>query len=177
MKIAENSALPIIIYNVPGRTASNVSPETILKLARADEKFVAVKDASGNFDQIHQLLKNRPKDFAVLSGDDPTALATIALGGEGVISVISNAFPREFSDMIRAALNGDYATARRLNLELYDVHKWLYKDGNPAGIKAVLNLLGFCENELNLPLIPASKETIGKLEKEVKKMAQFSIGA
>ena len=173
LKIAEAATLPIIIYNVPGRAASNVHAETTLRLAEASEKFVAIKEASADLNQIQQILKHRPKDFMVLSGDDPTALATIGCGAEGVISVISNAFPREFSDMVRAALDGDFSTARAINFELLDIHQWLYKDGNPAGVKAAMNLLGFCENELILPLVPATATTMKNLEMEIKKIARF----
>ena len=174
MKLAETSPLPIIIYNVPGRAASNISAETTVRLANASDKFVAIKEASADLVQIQKILKHRPEGFMVLSGDDPTALATAACGGDGVISVISNAFPREFSDMMRAALSGDLATAMSLNNELLDLHQWLYKDGNPSGIKAVMHLLGYCENELYLPLVPVTEHTMGKLKEEVGKIARFT---
>lgn len=170
LQLADASPLPIIIYNVPGRTCGNISAETIVRLANANKKFIAVKEASGNLEQIQKILKDRPENFLVLSGDDPTALATIGCGGDGVISVIANALPEQFSDMIRAALNGDYPTAQRLNLEVLDIHPLLYVDGNPAGIKACLNILGFCENELRLPLTPVTERVFAKLKNELGKV-------
>lgn len=170
MAIAEASPLPIIIYNVPGRTASNIEPTTLLRLANANKKFIAVKEASGDMSQIQQILKHRPKNFMVLSGDDPTALATIACGGDGLVSVIGNAFPKEFSTMIQSALKGDYTTAQQLNLALFDMHHWLYVENNPAGIKATLEILGFCKKELRLPLVPLSKNYYMELKKEIEKI-------
>jgi 4-hydroxy-tetrahydrodipicolinate synthase len=172
MAIAEASPLPIIIYNVPGRTASNIEPTTLLRIAKASDKFIAVKEASGDMLQVQQILKHRPDHFLVISGDDPTALATVACGGDGVISVIGNAFPKECSTMIRSALTGDYATAQRLNLALFDMHEWLYFENNPGGIKATLAMLGFCKNELRLPLVPISQMNFDKLQKEVEKISQ-----
>ena len=172
MSIANAAPLPIIIYNVPGRASSNVLPETTLRLANANKKFVAIKEASGDLVQIQKILKHRPKDFMVLSGDDPTALATVGCGGEGVISVIANAYPAAFSSMIKAALQGDYKTAQKLNSTLFDLHQWLYKDGNPAGVKAALHLMGYCQNILKLPLVPASANTIDGLQKEMNKVHQ-----
>lgn len=172
MAIAEASPLPIIIYNVPGRTACNMEATTLLRLAEASEKFIAVKEASADMSQIQQLLKYRPEHFAVISGDDPTALATVACGGDGVISVIGNAYPQEFSTMIRSALTGDYATAQRLNLELFDMHEWLYFENNPGGIKATLEILGFCKNELRLPLVPVSKMNYDNLKKVMEKIVK-----
>jgi 4-hydroxy-tetrahydrodipicolinate synthase len=168
MAIAEASPLPIVIYNVPGRTASNIEPETLIRLAKASDKFIAVKEASGDMAQVQQLLKHRPNNFSVISGDDLTALATVACGGDGVISVIGNAFPNVFSTMIRRALMGDYATAQRLNLSLFDMHQWLYFENNPAGIKATLEILGLCKNELRLPLVAVSKMNYDNLKKEIE---------
>ncbi len=156
MAVQEVSPLPIIIYNVPGRTASNVTPETIIRLANASDKFIAVKEASGNLVQAMQIIKNRPEGFLVLSGDDPTALPLISCGGDGVISVIANLYPERFSSMIRAGLQGDFAKAARLQLDLLDVHPWLYVEGNPAGVKAGLEIRGLCSSEVRLPLAPLS---------------------
>ena len=142
MKIAEVCPVPIIIYNVPGRTASNILPETILRLANASEKFAAVKEASGDIVQGMKIIKEKPDHFSVLSGDDPTAFSLITAGGQGVISVISPMrFLEQFSEMVSAALNGDIVTARKLNLQMLDLHHWLYVDGNPAGIKAATEIL------------------------------------
>ncbi|MEM1123514.1 MAG: 4-hydroxy-tetrahydrodipicolinate synthase, partial [Bacteroidota bacterium] len=158
MEMEKVAPLPIILYNVPGRTASNMSAATTLRLANASEKFIAVKEASGDIVQAAKIIKDKPDHFLVLSGDDPTALGLIACGGDGVISVIANAFPREFSDMIRLALNGQYATAAALNLQLINLHEWLYIDGNPVGIKAALEMLGYCTSEVRLPLSNMSPE-------------------
>ncbi len=173
MKLAKASPLPIIIYNVPGRTASNVLPETTLRLAHASEKFIGVKEASGDLNQMQRILKHRPDGFLVLSGDDPLTLPLIGSGGDGVISVIANAFPRQFSDMVRAALAGDYPTARRLNNELLDIHPWLYVDGNPAGIKSALELLGLCKNDMRLPLVAMRESAYLNLKKEMEKVVKL----
>ncbi|MEY3369052.1 MAG: dihydrodipicolinate synthase, partial [Bacteroidota bacterium] len=169
MQLAAGSPLPIILYNVPGRTSSNMEAETTLRLARASSKFIAVKEASGKMDQITKIIKDRPAGFLVLSGDDSLTLPILANGGDGIISVIANALPRHFSNMVRSALAGDFATARQLNFDLLDIHPWLYKDSNPAGIKAALHILGFCENELRLPLLPVREKTYLQLKLELEK--------
>ncbi len=168
--IGEVSPVPVIIYNVPSRTNSNVKPETVLRIANESEKFVAVKEASGDVVQAMKIIKNRPEHLLVLSGDDPLTLPIIASGGDGIISVIANAFPAQFSDMTRAALNGDFDTARRLNSELLDVHPWLYCDGNPSGIKAAMHILGLCNNELRVPLTPVTDATYDCLKREMEKV-------
>jgi 4-hydroxy-tetrahydrodipicolinate synthase len=170
MKLAEKSPLPIIIYNVPGRTASNILPETTLRLANASKKFIAIKEASGDLAQATKIIKDRPDDFYVLSGDDPLALALIGIGGEGVISVIANAYPMQFSTMIRSALAGDFQTAQQLNNKLFDLHKWLYIEGNPSGIKAAAHILGLCENNFRLPLVPMYAVNFEGLKKETLKI-------
>lgn len=162
MAIERVSPVPIIIYNVPGRTGSNVEADTVLRLAQASDKFVAVKEASGDLVQGMQILKNRPEHLAVLSGDDPTALALTANGGDGVISVIANLYPEHFSTMMRAALQSDFATAAQLNLDLLDIHPYLYVEGNPAGVKAGMDILGICSDEVRIPLVPLSaKQRVG----------------
>jgi 4-hydroxy-tetrahydrodipicolinate synthase len=170
MKIAEVCPVSIIIYNVPGRTASNVLPETILRLANASKKFVAVKEASGDLIQGMKIIKEKPAHFSVLSGDDPTAFSLITAGGQGVISVIANALPEQFSGMVKAALNGDIDTARQLNLQLLDLHPWLYIDGNPAGIKAALETLNLGSREVRLPLVPIRERNFLNLKKELEKV-------
>lgn len=170
MKIAEASPIPIIIYNVPGRTSSNVHPETTLRLAESSPKFVAVKEASGDLVQASQIIKNRPDNFLVLSGDDPLALPLISCGGDGVISVIANLFPNRFSTMIRAALDGNFETARRIHLDLLDVHPWLYKEGNPIGIKAAMEVIGKCSKEVRIPLVPLSTASYNSLKQEIGKL-------
>jgi 4-hydroxy-tetrahydrodipicolinate synthase len=170
MMLAENSKLPIIIYNVPGRTASNILPETTIRLAKASEKFIAVKEASGDLTQATKIIKDRPENFLVLSGDDPLALGLMGIGGDGVISVIANIFPLDFSNMITAALKGDYKQAVELNNRLFDLHKWLYIDGNPAGVKAAASILGLCKNYFRLPLVPMTKPNFEKLKEEMEKL-------
>ncbi|HMR43824.1 MAG TPA: 4-hydroxy-tetrahydrodipicolinate synthase, partial [Saprospiraceae bacterium] len=170
MKVAEVSPLPIIIYNVPSRTASNVTAATILRLAHASEKFLAVKEAAGDMVQAMQIIKNKPEHFQLLSGDDPLTLPLISCGAEGVISVIGNAFPHTFSSMVRAALDEDFVAARQLNDILLDVHPWLYVDGNPSGVKAAMEILGLCSKEVRLPLAPATDKTISELKIEIEKV-------
>ena len=167
MEVAKASPVPIIIYNVPGRTASNITSETIVRLANASEKFAAVKEASGNIVQGMKMIKNTPDHFAVLSGDDPTCLPLIACGGDGVISVIANAYPREFSNMINAGLEGDLKIANIINEALMDVHQWLYCEGNPVGIKGAMELLGLCGRDVRLPLVKLSDTSLGKLKSEM----------
>jgi 4-hydroxy-tetrahydrodipicolinate synthase len=170
MALAEASPLPIIIYNVPSRTGSNVSAQTTVRLAHASEKFIATKEASGNLVQCMEIMKYRPADFLVLSGDDPLTLPLIGAGGDGVISVIANAFPVEFSQMVRAGLQGNYKEAQRLNNQTIEVHPWLYVENNPCGVKAALHQLGLIENEVRLPLIPQTGTNYEKLKIEVDKV-------
>jgi len=170
MALESVSPLPILIYNVPGRTASNVAAETTLRLAHASSNFIAIKEASGNLAQVMQIIKNKPEHFLVFSGDDVLTLPIISCGGHGVISVIANVFPNRFSSMVKAALEGDFATAQRLNLELLDIHPLLYLDGNPAGIKGALEIMGFCRKEVRLPLAPISDKNFRALKKELQKV-------
>lgn len=158
------SPVPIIIYNVPGRTSSNISAQTSLRLAHSSEKFIAVKEASGNVEQVMQILKNRPDHFLVLSGDDPLTLPLMSVGADGAISVIANAFPQQFSSMIRAGLSGDWTTARQLNFDLLDVHPWLYIEGNPVGIKAAMEIQGLCTREVRIPLVSLSDDNYAHLK-------------
>ncbi len=174
LEVAKASPVPVILYNVPSRTSSNVAPETICRLAEASKNFVGIKEASGNLNQAQYILKHRPsEDFLVLSGDDQITLGMIACGGEGVISVIANTHPTEWSGMVNAAMKGDLATARHFNNMLHDVHPLLYIEGNPVGIKAAANILGFCDNELRLPLVPMSKSNYDKLKAEMDKAAEW----
>ena len=159
MALAEATPRPIILYNVPGRTGSNMSAETTLRLAKASDKFIAVKEASGNMRQCMEIIYGRPEGFIVLSGDDNITLPLIACGAEGVVSVVGNAYPREFSDMTRSALAGDYETAKKLHYKLLHLIDLLFVDGNPGGIKANLEILCICNSELRLPLAPVSEKT------------------
>ncbi|MEM6966921.1 MAG: 4-hydroxy-tetrahydrodipicolinate synthase [Bacteroidota bacterium] len=169
MKIAEVAPLPIIIYNVPGRTSSNINAETLVRLANESEKFAAVKEASGNIVQGMKIIKDKPDHFAVLSGDDPTCLPLIACGGEGVISVIANSHPRAFSSMVNAALEGNLKTANQINEALMDIHQWLYCEGNPVGIKGAMEILGFCKRNVRLPLVQLSNNNLTNLKLEIEK--------
>lgn len=171
MKVAEASAKPIILYNVPGRSGSNMTADTTLRLAKASSKFIAVKEASGNAEQFMDLIHQAPSGFSVVSGDDNLTVPFMSMGMTGVISVIGQAYPEKFSDMVRAALNNDIVTARTLHFELYDVMKSIYLDGNPGGIKALLSLMGICQNIVRIPLVPVNNgafETIKKHFNETK---------
>lgn len=162
------SPLPIILYNVPGRTSSNISAETTLRLAHDFDNIVAVKEASGDMDQIMKIIKERPEGFLVLSGDDGLTLPMIHMGADGVISVIGQAYPKEFSDMVRFGLEGNQKVANELHYQLYDLLDPLYCDGNPAGIKAALKVLGICDDKLRLPLVNVSEKTYRQIEDFVK---------
>ncbi len=166
--LAGASPVPIILYNVPGRTSVNMTAETTLKLARDFENIVAIKEASGDFNQIMQILKNKTDDFSVLSGDDTYTLPYIALGMTGVISVTANAYPKEFSEMVRAALNNEYAKAREIHYSLLDFSNSLFAEGNPAGIKAALEILNICKKYVRLPLASVSKETYAQIQNLMK---------
>lgn len=170
MTLAEASPLPIIIYNVPGRTNSNMEPETTIRLARAHENLIGIKEASGDLQQIKTIIDHKPSSFFVTSGDDPTALESIHLGGVGVISVLGNALPREFSNMIRLGLEGKAEAAKLLNDRLDPFHEWMYVEGNPPGIKCAMNLLGVCDNELRLPLTAVSEKTKQEISNLIEKI-------
>ena len=154
--ISGNCPLPIIVYNVPGRTASNISAETIIRLANDFKNIVAVKEASGDMDQIMKIIKNKPSNFVVLSGDDGLTLPMIHMGAEGVISVIGQSHPKEYSDMVSFGLSGNQEIANQLHNKLYDFYVPLYAEGNPVGVKACLELLGICKSQVRLPLVEAS---------------------
>lgn len=172
--IATASPLPVILYNVPGRTGVNMSPEVCLRLAREFENIVGVKEASGNIAQMDEIIKNKPSDFMVISGDDGITFPLITLGAVGVISVIGNAFPREFSRMVRLALNGDYAHAREIHHRFTELFSLLFVDGNPAGVKCLLNAMGFIENELRLPLVPTRITTYEKIKTVLNNLNSIS---
>lgn len=172
-KIAEHSDYPIIIYNVPSRTASNITADTTLRIAEEIPNIIGTKEASGDLDQINKILKYRPKDFLVLSGDDTSTLAMMAHGADGVISVISNAYPHEWSDMVRACRNRDYQKAAELFAQVQDIHPWLYVDGNPCGIKGALKFLGLIDSmEVRLPLVPMQDKNYNELIQVMGKVRQ-----
>ena len=168
--IAQATQLPVVLYNVPGRVGVNLNAETTLRLARDCDNIVAIKEASGNFTQIDDIIKNKPQDFDVISGDDGITFPLITLGAKGVISVIGNALPKEFSKMVRLALMGQYQQAREIHYMFNELFKLLFVDGNPAGVKAMLNNMGLIENELRLPLVPAKITTMGEIAAIIKKL-------
>ncbi|MBC8987517.1 4-hydroxy-tetrahydrodipicolinate synthase [Pedobacter sp. N36a] len=151
--VSEASALPVFLYNVPGRTGSNVSPETTCRLANDFKNIIGTKEASGSFDQFNQILRDKPADFMLISGDDPVAMPMIALGAVGVISVVGNALPKQLSDMIRLCLNGNFKAAAPLHLDLIEFTRLIFAEGNPGGIKAALKQLGVCDDYVRLPLV------------------------
>ncbi len=162
--IAKNSPLPIILYNVPGRTASNITAETTLRLAHDFKNIIAVKEASGNIEQMMKIINGKPKDFLVISGDDALTLPLSACGGDGVISVVANAFPKDYSEMTRLALKGDFIKAQKLHYKLLDIIGLLFVDGNPAGVKYAMKELGICNDTVRLPLVGVTKPTADKLK-------------
>lgn len=168
--LAEATPLPIVLYNVPGRTGINMTAETTLRLARDFENIVAIKEASGNITQMDDIIKNKPANFDVISGDDGITFPLITLGAVGVISVIGNALPAEFSRMVRLALHGDYESARTIHHKFAELFKLLFVDGNPAGVKAMLNAMGMIENQLRLPLVPTRLTTMEKISAILKEL-------
>jgi 4-hydroxy-tetrahydrodipicolinate synthase len=164
--LASVSPLPIILYNVPGRTGSNMTAATTLRLASISN-IAAIKEASGNLEQMMQIIKNRPANFVVLSGDDNLVPAQIAMGCDGVISVIANALPRQFSDMVRAAIANDFNTAASVHLSMIDFIDLLFVEGNPVGVKSALQILGIGSDQCRLPVVPASEGLRDKLKAEL----------
>lgn len=168
--IAEASPLPVVLYNVPGRTGINLKPETTVRLANDCENIVAVKEASGSLEQVDEIIKNKPQRFDVLSGDDALTFSMVASGAAGVISVIGNALPKEFSRMIRLEFQGEYEPARKIHHMFTELYSLLFVDGNPAGVKALLHEMGFIENQLRLPLVPTKVSTLHKMAEILKSL-------
>ena len=166
--IAEASPLPVVLYNVPGRTGINLKPETTVRLANDCENIVAIKEASGSLEQVDEIIKNKPKRFEVISGDDALTFSMVASGAAGVISVIGNALPKEFSRMIRLEFRGEYEPARKIHHAFTELYSLLFVDGNPAGVKALLHEMGFIENQLRLPLVPTKVSTLQKMAEILK---------
>ncbi|MCF0183171.1 MAG: 4-hydroxy-tetrahydrodipicolinate synthase [Bacteroidaceae bacterium] len=166
--IAEASPIPVVLYNVPGRTGVNMDAQTTLRLARDFDNIVAIKEASGNITQMDDIIKNKPAGFDVISGDDGITFPLITLGAVGVISVIGNALPAEFSRMVRLALRGDYDGARHIHHKFAELFKLLFVDGNPAGVKAMLHAMGMIENQLRLPLVPTRLTTMEQISAIIK---------
>ena len=161
--IAQASTIPVILYNVPGRTAKNMEASTILRLAKDFQSIVAVKEAGNNMEQYLELIKHKPKDFLVISGDDDLVLGVTLAGGSGVISVIGQAFPKEFSQMIQLGLDGNVEDSRKMEARLMPVINLIFEENNPAGIKAVFKCLGYCQDSVRLPLVPATEALQSKI--------------
>ncbi|RPG57841.1 MAG: 4-hydroxy-tetrahydrodipicolinate synthase [Flavobacteriales bacterium TMED235] len=166
--IAENSSLPVILYNVPSRTGVNLEPETVLRLAKDFDKIVAIKEAAGDFQQAQILLKICPNNFLVLSGDDEMSLPMLLAGAKGVISVIGNALPEVYSRIVQNGIDGDANKGYQTQYQILDLIRTIYDEGNPTGIKVLMNALGLCENQLRLPLVTASESLYNKLNKYIK---------
>lgn len=163
--VSEHSKLPIILYNVPGRTGSNMLADTTLRIAYDCRNVIGIKEASGNIEQVMTIIKDRRKDFLVISGDDAITLPLIASGADGVISVVGNAFPHEFGNMVHHALKGEFAEARALHYRLLEITQLMFVEGNPAGVKEVLSHLDICEHYLRLPLVPVSQVTSERMRR------------
>lgn len=168
--IAQASPLPVVLYNVPGRTGINLKAETTVRLANDCENIVAIKEASGSLEQVDEIIKNKPSRFDVISGDDALTFPMIASGAAGVISVIGNALPKEFSRMIRYEFRGEYEPARKIHHRFTELYSLLFVDGNPAGVKALLHEMGMIENELRLPLVPTRITTMQKIANTLKEL-------
>lgn len=167
--VAEHTDLPIILYNVPGRTGSNVLPETTLRLAEI-KNIVAMKEACGNMEQIMEIIRNKPADFDVLSGDDAITMPLIAAGAAGVISVVGQAFPEKFTAMVNASLKDDYKTARELHYDLLPITKMFFAEGNPGGVKVALEARGILQNIMRLPLVGVSSKLESEIKEETKRL-------
>lgn len=170
--LAEVSPLPILLYNVPSRTGSNISAETTVRLANDFKNIIGTKEASGNFDQLNQIFRDKPEGFLVISGDDPITLPMIALGGVGVISVVANALPKQFSNMVRLCLKGDFAAASKEHSKFIDFTRLMFVEGSPAGIKTALKNIGICGDTLRLPLVQVSEATAAKIATEIAKITK-----
>mgnify|MGYP004650802481 FL=1 len=166
--IAEASPLPVVLYNVPGRTGINMKSETTVRLACDCENIVAIKEASGSLEQVDEIIKNKPERFDVISGDDALTFSMVASGAAGSISVIGNALPKEVSRMIRLEFRGEYESARTIHHRFTELYSLLFVDGNPAGVKALLHEMGFIENVLRLPLVPTRITTLQKMTEILK---------
>jgi len=168
--IATSSSVPIIMYNVPGRTCSNITSETCLKLANECENIVAVKEASSDIAQIMRIIKGKPDNFSVISGDDMLTIPVIASGGSGVISVLANAFPTAACELVSNALKSNYKAARELQLRYLEIIELLFIEGNPAGVKAMLSIMNLCQNTLRLPLVPVTRTIYTRIQKAIEEV-------
>jgi 4-hydroxy-tetrahydrodipicolinate synthase len=169
--ISKVSPLPIVLYNVPGRTGVNMTAATTVRIANDCPNIVGIKEASGSLEQVDEIIKNKPDNFDVISGDDALTFSMVASGAAGVISVIGNALPKQFSRMIRLEFKGEYEPARKIHHMFTELYSLLFVDGNPAGVKALLNDMGFIDNILRLPLVPTKIETKQKMAEILKEMS------
>jgi 4-hydroxy-tetrahydrodipicolinate synthase len=167
--VASCTDLPIILYNVPGRTSSNMSVETTLELAKISN-IVAIKEASGNIEQIMDLLRLKPEGFGIISGDDPITFPLLTMGADGVISVVANALPEKFSQMVHAGIKGDYDKAKTIHFDLIPITKYFFEEGNPAGVKVALKARNICSTHLRLPLVEVSENLYKRIESETKRI-------
>jgi len=168
--IAAATELPVVLYNVPGRTGINMTAETTVRLARDCRNIVAIKEAGGKLEQVDEIIKNKPKDFDVISGDDALTFPMVSCGAVGVISVIGNALPKEFSKMIRLQMRGEYDPARKIHHRFTDLFSLLFVDGNPAGVKFMLHEMGFIQNVLRLPLVPMRIKNMQRMSEILKEL-------
>ena len=168
--IATWCPIPVILYNVPGRTSSNLTAETTLELAHACENIIAIKEASGNIEQIMKILKGKPDNFLLISGDDMLTMPIIAAGGSGVISVVANAYPAQWSELVNQSLKLNFKAAREIQFKFMEILELLFIDGNPAGVKAMLNNMGLCQNNTRLPLVPVSKPIYTRIQKAMEEL-------
>ena len=168
--IANATNMPVVLYNVPGRTGVNMKAETTVRLAEDCPNIVAIKEASGSLEQVDEIIKNKPAHFEVISGDDALTYPMVACGAVGVISVIGNALPKEFSKMLRLEMKGEFEAARKIHHKFTDLFSLLFVDGNPAGVKAVLHEMGFIENVLRLPLVPTRLTTLQRISSILKEL-------
>ena len=168
--IANATSLPMVLYNVPGRTGVNMTAATTVRLANDCENIIAIKEASGNLEQVDEIIKNKPNKFDVISGDDSLTFPMVSCGAVGVISVIGNALPKEFSKMIRLQMKGEYEPARKIHHRFIDLFSLLFVDGNPAGVKAMLSEMGFIENVLRLPLVPMRIKNMQRMSEILKEL-------
>ncbi|MDP4222519.1 MAG: 4-hydroxy-tetrahydrodipicolinate synthase [Bacteroidota bacterium] len=170
--IATCSPLPVIIYNVPGRTCCNITADTCLELAHECENIVGVKEASGDMAQIMKIIKGKPENFNVISGDDMLTIPIVAAGGTGIISVLANAYPEACNELVSYALKNNFKSAREIHFKYLEMIELLFADGNPSGIKAIMSVLGLCQNNLRLPLVPVSKATMARIQKAVEAVSE-----
>jgi len=172
--VANNSPVPVILYNVPDRTGVNIKAETTLQLANDFDNIIGIKEASKNFEQCVSIIKNKPENFILISGDDNSTLPLMAFGASGVISVTANAFPKEFSEMVHLCKKGDYKSARKIHFQLTDFTSSLFMEGSPCGIKAAMEIMGLCQNYLRLPNVPVSRTTYNVIKNAINGVIAIS---